>query len=649
MIFALTITLLLVTAGVNSQGGTLDQSVCNLPAAVTGGPPIPQFSNIDHFEAYIECNMKDIGETIEVKEYYDKKEDRGALDTVQYGQGIYLIYDYSVLQIYEIVQRTATENPVCQVRPMQSSAQNGVFGLDTGSDNSGHIFSVAQMFNLGTAGIRYAGTTTVRGMPVHRYSLCVYWDQWQASIQTDYYFTAADYPNPYNWASMVPVRITAKGIAQGPPHHRPGDPVNPSEVTMTQHNFDHVYDIFFFKPYVNDRSVFDIPAGVVCPGRPSVKPLPDIPAAFSYRSEILVKYNFVVSYIDEYYDYNSKLVRYDYKPLAASSNSFGTDNEIVVHDFNTGIEYLTDAISGNCTVRPITNTSFDSEAVDPYSIRMRDKFEFFEFDKVNYSYSGVKELRGIPCDVWITTRMDWPFKGKVTSWEWWFSAAGVAASTTNRGLEVNVPIHLEVRSLDPTFPYYTIYNTYAFDNSQPKFNYFDISHCFPAENRKRLQVTFPGNYFTQVFSNQTLFMEEFLLVVVQTGMVSPLRVRDIQLDYDDSRRILVEFTLLDKAPITGSVYCSGGCRPETPLQSAINKVQSAVNGNQFTVQMPNPADANKPLVFTAYPDKYRDDLTVPGKPQQGYSSGDMAGLAMGMIILGLLVGGGSGFFVFRNA
>ncbi|CAH1252265.1 Hypp9244 [Branchiostoma lanceolatum] len=622
MILVLTITLLLATTGVNSQTGTLDQSVCNLPTAVQGGPPVPQFGNLDHFEAYIECNMKDIGETIEVKEYYDKKEDRGTLDTVQYGQGIYLIYDYSVLQIYEIVQRTSTENPVCQTRPMQSSAQNGVFGLNTGTDNSGHIFSVAQMFNLGTNGMIYAGTTTVRGMPVHRYSLCVYWDQWQSSIQTDYYFTASDYPNPYNWASMVPVRITAKGLAQGPPHHRPGDPVNPNEATMTQHNFDHVYDIFFFKPYVNDRTVFDIPAGVFCPGRPPVKAIPDIPAAFSYRSEILVKYNFVVSYIDEYYDYNSKLVRYDYKPLAASSTSFGTDNEIVVHDFNTGVEYLTDAISGNCTVRPITNTSFDSEAVDPYTIRMRDKFEFFEFDKVNYTYSGVKELRGIPCDVWITTRMDWPFKGKVTSWEWWFSA---------------------------TFPYYTIYNTYAFDNSQPKFEFFDINHCFPAENRKRLQVQFPAAYFSQVFSNQTLFKEEMLLALVQTGQVSPLRVIDIKLDYDDSRRILVQFTLLDKAPIAGSVYCSGGCRAETPLQEAINKVKSAVNSNQFTVQMPNPKDPTRPLALTAYPDKYRDDLTVPGAPQQGYSSGDMAGLAMGMIILGLLIGGGSGFFVFRNA
>ncbi|KAI8503066.1 hypothetical protein Bbelb_188870, partial [Branchiostoma belcheri] len=544
MLSVLTITLVLVTSGVHSQG-TLDPSVCNLPTEVSGGPAIPQFDNIDHFEAYIECNMKDIGETIEVKEYYDSKEDRGALDTIQYGQGIYLLYDYSVLQIYEIVQRTSTENPVCQVRPMQSSAQNGVFGLNPGTGNSGHIFSVAQMFNLGTSGMRYAGkwfydpvtnivrlsydcTATVRGMPVHRYSLCVYWDQWQASIQADYYFTLSDYQNPYNWASMVPVRITAKGIAQGPPHHRPGDPVNPNEVTMTQHNFDHVYDIFFFKPYVNDRTVFDIPAGVVCPGRPPVKPLPDIPNAFSYRSEILVKYNFVVSYIDEYYDYNNKLVRYDYKPLSASSNSFGTDNEIVVHDFRTGIEYLTDAISGNCTTRPISNTSFDSEAVDPYTIRMRNKFEFFEFDKVNYSYSGVKELRGIPCDVWIATRMDWPFKGKITSWEWWFSAVGVAASTTNRGVELNVPIHLEVRSLDPTFPYYTIYNTYAFDNSQPKFQYFDINHCFPAENRKRLQVAFPGNYFSQVFSNQTLFKEEFLLVVVETAMVSPLRVTDMQ-------------------------------------------------------------------------------------------------------------------------
>jgi hypothetical protein len=94
--------------------------------------------------------------------------------------------------------------------------------------------------------------------------------------------------------------------------------------------------------------------------------------------------------IRETYDFNRKLVRIDYVLKNTPTSE--------VHDFNTGLRYVTDKFRGNCTITTLDNQGFDVTYDGDY-ITMKDPQSFFDFDSKEYQYSGrVSFIRTLKCN-----------------------------------------------------------------------------------------------------------------------------------------------------------------------------------------------------------------------------------------------------------
>merc|ERR1711894_823558 len=90
--------------------------------------------------------------------------------------------------------------------------------------------------------------------------------------------------------------------------------------------------------------------------------------------------------------------------------------------------------------------------------------EFFDFDIYKYEYEGVKTVRGIDCDVWITQRNDWPLGYPQNStWEWWFALPNSWTQSVGHTYVFGMPIQLRMSS--PSLN--VVYNIYDYNEEEP--------------------------------------------------------------------------------------------------------------------------------------------------------------------------------------
>ncbi|XP_071140861.1 uncharacterized protein [Mytilus edulis] len=614
----------------------LDTSVCN-PGSITNSLTPKKPTLAETYRLTVECNIQNKNYSTDYTEYFDYQNQRAAVHQWDEGFHAYGIYNYASNEMYTVEAQTG----VCTVDPLSSSSNTFLFGFKTSAKNPkvGRMFSAygALRFGNGTKE-QYMGQTKIRGMQVDQWKSCQYWSSMDATMTVNWYFTRPDW-GMADGRKQVPVRCTVTG--------------NIWEVkgsVRAARKFTHTYE---FSEYLTDdmahltTKTFETPSGVICPGRKDTKPLPTPATAFKFTSEILTPDSLTIGFIKEWYDQKMGLVRYDYVPDSQSISPFGYGLLTQVHDFNEGIAYVIDPSVGNCTAQSIDGTGFDAKFVvgsNNMKVRIRTPAEFFYFDKTSYAYEGVKSVRGVDCDVYITQRTDWPpnTSGYKSTWEWYF-AKKTWVQSTGHTYDFGMPMMLLLKS-DGIGTY--IYNIYQYDEEQRSIWEFDTSKCYNYTEKHDFIFRLPGSYQNVAAPNLQLFKYSVLLAIKGVSKVSAVRIANMQVDYD-ANDIIVSVSILGTALITGNVQTPVA---QVPLSQAVTGLTNAINLGKFVVTV---AVGSKTMTLTARPfsltpTTIKFGYYKPGPNKTVYSTGAVVGLAVGMAVFAFILGFGAIYMFYKR-
>ncbi|KAK3094452.1 hypothetical protein FSP39_001885 [Pinctada imbricata] len=623
---------------------------CSEPTPPAGVQQKPRPNVTSQFSAHIQCVIMNKKLTTDIHEYFDSVGNRGAVKQLDSGVELDAWYSYNTNEFIAYYVPTGQ----CLVQTLSQSDQRFLFGYQP-QGATGRIFSAAQMLHLQGQGVVdvYMGTDNVRGITVDTWQSCQYWDAYDATMNVKWYFTATGSAN--EWDTAVGVSVPVAVRVTGRSYNASGLP----------HDFDHWYEFFHFRPDTVDPRNFETPAGVQCPGRKNTKDLPTMPNTFSFMSEFVDKQRKTVSFMKEFYTFDEKVVMYQYRPLASQNSRYGTNDLLEVHDFNTGVAYITDRMYGNCTATRIELT-FDDRQVDKNHVKMRDSREFFYFDQIQYTYEGIKTVRNIECDSWVGVRPNWPSAGVQSTWQWFFARnTWVEVNTGNAqgGTPVMLVIDAPDVSFSPVFGLFFVrpsvrpsldrrvmlwhrlsvsafgtpivlvidapdislhyeYNLYNFAINEPDILNFDISKCYIQGNRRRFQLSFSGDFKSAVYGNLEMFRYFIVKSLTQYLKISALRISNLHVYYS-MNDVIVVFTLLDVAPLYGNIQ---NPIAETPLATAAASLTNLVNSSSLAISLdatyfPNvPAMVANPQNFVETTYLHYNNNQPPAKT--GYSPGN---------------------------
>ncbi|XP_060074040.1 uncharacterized protein LOC132553781 [Ylistrum balloti] len=606
-----------------------DSSICQDPVAPAGVIPVPKPTIPEQFSANIECTIKNKNMTIDMHEFFDNTNNRGALSQYQDGESYMAWYDYS---INEFISYFPTLS-LCTASKLSDSNQRFLFGYQTQTGSSGHIFSAGQALHFTTdAKEVYMGRSMVRGIAVDVWKSCQYWDTFDATMTVYWYFSAAS-----EWDTAVGQAVPVGAYIKGAVWDKP---------TSSPRPIEHYYDIFHFRIGSPPDVVFQTPPGVLCSNRVNTKHVPSVSDAFSFTVEVVDKTLGTVSYMTEYYDSINNFVRYTHRPSPMENSPYGTNDLIEVHDFNTGVAYITDKSHGNCTVTTI-NLTFDGSKASASTLRLRSSREFFYFNAINFTYEGVNKIRFIDADTWVGQRPNYPpGSGGSSTWQWYFA--------TDNWFEINtgmsqggVPIQMNIDAPNAGMSYE--YHMFNFKSSVPDLLKYDVSACYVSRDRRMFQMKFPGQYTHVVDSNLDQFKYFILVSLTKTMSVSPLRVSNIQVFFD--KDIVVSFEVLDVAPIKGDVT---KYKAETPLAQAASALINKINSGQFFIAMhfdnfqsfTGMIPKTQSLIETTYLWNSQTGKAIP-QSSSGYGAGVMAAVGVVVPIVSAAFGGVLAFFFFK--
>ncbi|XP_035690105.1 uncharacterized protein LOC118425403 [Branchiostoma floridae] len=483
---------------------------CNM---VDLGYTIPALPSV--YQAYVECNMVDLGYTVAVMEYYDGVRNRGSIRSEAHGSTRAVVYDFPHDEAFVVMGSSCQTQKASEL----SMSQLGLFGVNSGNGTTGHVYSVNQVFHFGPqVSLFYEGTAEVRGIPVMWWSTCQYLSDMDLTFFGQYYFTLPGYQSASygvdDMRSPVPVRINVTGRTGGFP----------------QRHISHVYEFSQFRANIDPgAAAFETPPHVYCSGREETVPLPPVPAVFSFNSEVVTANSRLIGNFKEWFDTEDRITRYDTKPPPGSD--YSSSNPIsTVDDFNTGLSYLIDRRTGDCTVSAVRNNSVaaDDLPADPFHVRMMTAEEFFHFENTSWAYVGEVDVDGLPCMKWIGLRDDYPPNNPIqTTWEWsfaqpgWTSAMPSATDVTSQSFPVMLEV-IGVHRKDFSFSY-----SFSMFSEVVDISVFDIvSQCFITAQKKRVQIIFPGQFPADL--NLNWFRTALKKGVASAAQVESLRVTDIQ-------------------------------------------------------------------------------------------------------------------------
>ncbi|CAH1772789.1 unnamed protein product [Owenia fusiformis] len=500
----------------------------------TPGPNEPRLPELPPaFQTKIELNIENKHVTIDADEYNDPVNKRAYLRLMQFGVETKTYVNLATNEAYIVYGHA------CKVQQLNESDFGVMFGDVVIDGKRRKMFSVSSLFKFGKQfGQKYMGRTKARGIDVNYWRSCQQWQYPPANMTVDYYFTALNWSSSFDGPS-IPVRAVVEGIS------------NDKDIP---HYFRHTYDFVQFTiPIEQDDKLFDTPPGVYCEGRKKTKPLPNLPKAFSYREEIVSPDTTNIQFADVYYDYNYKLVRFDNRNPVVAPPYYTTGPIVEIHDYTTGVSYARDVDNGNCTIAALTD-NFDNtlspvnRTKDPgYVLRMRRPLELLFLDDT-YVYIGKRIIRSVPCDVFSSRRSDFKLPDTPafnTTFEIYFMSDEFFQVSTGNSLDSYIPMRLEIWGEEIDF--HAIYNIFDFAKEDPDLSKFDITACFPPEVSKSVQITFPGPYYPYIGDDPNYFTIASILQLTNIGKITPIRVQQPKVTYDDNN-VYLTATLLERPP-----------------------------------------------------------------------------------------------------
>ena len=213
------------------------------------------------------------------------------------------------------------------------------------------------------------------------------------------------------------------------------------------------------------------------------------------------------SALQEFYDVTHQLLRADYYN---DGRQYGTRGPYtVIHDVSTSVQYVISTQVANCSVISLDvvapyltdvtrNDDGSFQLISPNNLFLRG-------NEFNYSYEGVRNVRGVDVDSWVSVRDFERISDNVNLtdavYEIFFTRPGWAYTTTHSVNTDPVPWRIKVTG---TFSYLNSSNatiqmdsTYVMDlfdfsTDEPPYDAFDISSCSDPDDFYTMILIIPG-------------------------------------------------------------------------------------------------------------------------------------------------------------
>ncbi|XP_023345136.1 uncharacterized protein LOC111714296 [Eurytemora carolleeae] len=527
-----------------------------------------------------------------------------------------------------------------------------IFGIEPdcelGHDECG-LPSVANM--LHTAGCwNKTGVATIRGVETIEYtSSDLYVESLNATLGIKYYWSdLSKWVSSSGSGKSVPITALLRG--SGP----------------NGESIDLEIDYQSFFEVEQGFSSFYPPEKMYCEGRDLTETIQHkFPTNFDFGSELVLEHKFaeehthrIISSRHEWYDFSFNISRIDYKPIGELQDPFAGGDGLVseIMDFNVGLNFIIDQTYGNCTIKKLGRDPFlpgDVTVDENGHIIMGNPITYFHLDH-KFAYNGEYYDRGIMMDTFVSTYKvseDMNYTTVV------YTAAKRYLNGETGAGEDAVPLKIIQY---PSNQYnnkhvWTVYNIYQFKASYDGFQDFDISACYEETEKMRLAVRFPLSNEIDLEVGIQEFIKVTNLLVAYHGHVAPIRIQKIEtivLEGKNSFELI--FTVVGPPPFD----IGANELPidyTTPNKDIKESLTSSVNSGTFVLLLLGVDNSVKNI--TAVPNSLHEVDSQGGGGggggtnvdyQQGYTSGAMAGLAFGMIFLGMAVSGGVYFVLFRN-
>ncbi|XP_045120105.1 uncharacterized protein LOC123509688 [Portunus trituberculatus] len=403
-----------------------------------------------------------------------------------------------------------------------------------------------------------------------------------------------------------------------------------------------------------------------------------------------------------WYDFYNQLTRVDSMTQLATPefSVAGLTQVAVISDFRAGVEYIIDKTLGNCTTMNLTDNGYSFTSPDGHH-SISDPLHVFGIEGgPNLTYQGMKYARGLPCDVWVgqESSQDGTFHNSYL-YELYFLQAGWMEDTGNQVKSLPVPVLIKVHNVygDETMTVYLDLqeNIFKFEENDPSMSVFDITPCFTGHDHiRRFQMAFSSDYRDDFDRDPALFTQEITDSLLVYLRIPFLRLQHPLVEYvKDFNHLFYEFTLLDQPqvdmempqyvgkplaevveelklsmytlviviideqghpkkmkPIANSLreLFEDGCYSRDTSYPPFHDLQNPrpvtdvprVTSNDWiekTTTEERKEDEVKGSVFT-FLMEMQQWVRSSSDEETYYTPGDMAGMAVGMLLLGLLLG-----------
>ncbi|KAL4236320.1 hypothetical protein ACF0H5_004707 [Mactra antiquata] len=485
-------------------------------------PPFPTLP--DKYQAVVEGTLADMDYTITVKEYFDLTGNRVALEYMKKGELYNIWFDYNNKQA------TYYHGSKCHV---DNTLTDSILG-NLNAGGSPHIINTAEALHLMNSTIRhYVNRTQIRGITVDQWQACLYWPPLHLNFTLDFYFTVQDWTGPIT-KHQIPVLAHVQGLQNG------------------AKTIDHYYEYTDFRTTIVDFVVFETPAGIVCPGRPT-KPLPPVPNFFHSKTELSTVGESKIYELEYWYDKDRNIIRTDQR-LKYPFVGIQADTPVsIINDYNYGVKYVKNKLTGGCKMMKISDTdpqdftreyNRTAQAANSlwYKVWLKDPGQFLKTDG-NFTYTGQRSVRGLKCDLYSGTRQFGNNIAFFASYQYYVLAEGSSMYPDDgSSISKRVPVQLVITNEKDGIG--VIETITQFSTDKPKMSAFDVSTCYPYNSSIVLNLRFQGSYKTGLHDE---LIESAHTALSSAMLVSPLRVQDVRLNYDNSI-IYISAKLMDRSP-----------------------------------------------------------------------------------------------------